>query len=102
MRVKPDVVVYRDGKHSLALDAKYKLDDSGSDVYQVLAYCHALGVSRAVLAYPASEGIAAARHRIRPTGDVDVILKPLDLSGDVTDLEQQTQTFVTSVWRELG
>jgi 5-methylcytosine-specific restriction enzyme subunit McrC len=98
--VKPDVVAYQENLPCLALDAKYKRDDPNTDVYQVLAYCHALGIPRAILAYPASEGVAAVRHRIRPTGGVEVVSLPLDLSGDVADLRRQTQAFTESVWSE--
>jgi 5-methylcytosine-specific restriction enzyme subunit McrC len=100
--VKPDVVVYRGDLPCLALDAKYKRDDPNIDVYQVLAYCHALGIPRAVLAYPASERIVAMRHRIRPAGGVEVALLPLDLSGGVTDLRRQTRVFAQSVWWEAA
>ena len=100
--VKPDVVAYRENLPCLALDAKYKRDDPNTDVYQVLAYCHALGIPRAILAYPTSEGVAAVRHRIRPTGGVEVVSLPLDLSGDVADLRRQTQAFTESVWSEAA
>jgi 5-methylcytosine-specific restriction endonuclease McrBC regulatory subunit McrC len=100
--VKPDVVVYRGETPVLALDAKYKLDDPNADVYQALAYCHALKVPRAILAYPASEGIAAMRHRIRPDGKTEVVLLPFDLSGDVIDLKRQTKVFVEAVCQEVG
>jgi 5-methylcytosine-specific restriction enzyme subunit McrC len=100
--VKPDVVMYREEIPVLALDAKYKLYDPNSDVYQALAYCHSLGVPRAILAYPASEEIAALRHRIRPDGKTEVVLLPFELSGDVTDLRRQTEAFVEAVWREVA
>lgn len=99
--VKPDAVIYRGNQPGLALDAKYKCDDPNTDVYQALGYSHALGLPRAVLVYLASERIAAARHRIRPDANIEIILLPLDLSGDVADLRRQTRAFVDSVWREV-
>jgi 5-methylcytosine-specific restriction enzyme subunit McrC len=56
IHLRPDVVVCRDGRAVVVVDAKWK-DLVGSplvtdDVYQVLAYCTALGVGRAVLVYP--------------------------------------------------
>lgn len=100
--VKPDVVVYRGDAPALVLDAKYKRDDPNADIYQALAYCHALGLPWAVLAYPASEGIAATRHRIQPDAGIEVVLLPLDLSGDVADLRRQAEAFVDTIWREIA
>jgi 5-methylcytosine-specific restriction enzyme subunit McrC len=100
--VKPDVVVYCDDTPGLALDAKYKCEDPNTDIYQALAYCHALGLRRTVLAYPASEGIAALRHRIRPDAGSEVVLLPFNLSGDIADLRRQTEAFAESVWREVA
>jgi 5-methylcytosine-specific restriction enzyme subunit McrC len=98
--VRPDIVLYHKDMPVLALDAKYKLQEHNADIYQALAYCHALGIGQAILAYPASEGITPLRHRIRPDADVEVDLLPLDLSGGLADLKRQTQAFVDAVWRE--
>jgi 5-methylcytosine-specific restriction enzyme subunit McrC len=56
IQLRPDVVLARDGRPEVVVDAKWK-DLGGSplvtdDVYQVLAYCTALGVARGVLVYP--------------------------------------------------
>jgi 5-methylcytosine-specific restriction enzyme subunit McrC len=56
LTMKPDLVISLDGKPVLVVDAKWK-DLEGSplvtaDLYQMLAYCTALGVRRAVLVYP--------------------------------------------------
>jgi 5-methylcytosine-specific restriction enzyme subunit McrC len=55
IHLRPDVVLSRDGEPQVVIDAKWK-DLAGSplvteDVYQVLAYCTALGVGRGVLVY---------------------------------------------------
>lgn len=54
--MRPDVTLDRDGRPVVVVDAKWKrLDETPlvtEDVYQVLAYCTALGVKRAVLVYP--------------------------------------------------
>ncbi len=56
IRLRPDVVVAHDGRPQVVVDAKWKdVADSPlvtDDVYQVLAYCAALGVGRGVLVYP--------------------------------------------------
>jgi 5-methylcytosine-specific restriction enzyme subunit McrC len=56
IRLRPDVVIQRDGSPFVVVDAKWK-DVSASplvtdDLYQVLAYCTALGVGRGALVYP--------------------------------------------------
>jgi 5-methylcytosine-specific restriction enzyme subunit McrC len=56
IHLRPDVVLARDGRPKVVVDAKWK-DLAGSplvtdDVYQVLAYCTALGAGRGVLVYP--------------------------------------------------
>jgi 5-methylcytosine-specific restriction enzyme subunit McrC len=61
IHLRPDMVLARDGRAEVVVDAKWK-DLAGSplvtdDIYQVLAYCTALGVGRGVLVYP------GRRHR---------------------------------------
>jgi 5-methylcytosine-specific restriction enzyme subunit McrC len=56
IHLRPDVVLARDGEPLVVIDAKWK-DLAGAplvtdDLYQVLAYCTALGVGRGVLVYP--------------------------------------------------
>ncbi|HKI38043.1 MAG TPA: hypothetical protein VKA46_39685, partial [Gemmataceae bacterium] len=56
IHLRPDVVLLHDGRAKVVVDAKWK-DLAGSpllthDIYQVLAYCTALGVGRGVLVYP--------------------------------------------------
>ena len=53
--MRPDLTVYRDGRPMLVVDAKWKRPigaPAPTDLYQMLAYCTALGVGRAVLVYP--------------------------------------------------
>jgi 5-methylcytosine-specific restriction enzyme subunit McrC len=56
LSLRPDLLLHRDGRPALVVDAKWKRLSQGalitSDVYQVLAYCTALGVGRAALVYP--------------------------------------------------
>jgi 5-methylcytosine-specific restriction enzyme subunit McrC len=56
IQLRPDLVIVRDGRDEVVVDAKWK-DLAGAplmtdDVYQVLAYCTALGAGRAALVYP--------------------------------------------------
>jgi 5-methylcytosine-specific restriction enzyme subunit McrC len=55
IRMRPDVTVDRGGRPRVVVDAKWKRPGRGAaaeDLYQVLAYCAALGAERAVLVYP--------------------------------------------------
>jgi 5-methylcytosine-specific restriction enzyme subunit McrC len=56
MSMRPDLTLDRGGWPALVVDAKWKRLPKGAlitaDVYQVLAYCAALGVERAALVYP--------------------------------------------------
>ena len=77
IHLRPDVLITRDGRPEVVVDAKWKnLADSPlvtDDVYQVLAYCTALGVGRGVLVY-------AGRRRpslgLRTDGDADPARRP--------------------------
>jgi len=55
VEMRPDVTVRREGRPALVVDAKWKRPSgapASADLYQMLAYCTALGVGRAVLVYP--------------------------------------------------
>ncbi|MFN8500089.1 MAG: hypothetical protein U0641_19725 [Anaerolineae bacterium] len=54
--LRPDVVVYDRRAPRLALDTKYKLPGPPrpDDLYQILAYCHALGAPVGGLVFPAA------------------------------------------------
>jgi len=100
--VRPDVVIDLDGAPCLVLDAKYKLDDPNTDVYQALAYCHALGLPKALLVYPASEEVTPRRYRIKPDQNIEIVLLTLNLSGNIEDLRRQTNIFLEDVWANIG
>jgi 5-methylcytosine-specific restriction enzyme subunit McrC len=56
LQLRPDLLIERGGRPVLAIDAKWKALAGSplvtADVYQMLAYCTALGVRRGVLVYP--------------------------------------------------
>jgi 5-methylcytosine-specific restriction enzyme subunit McrC len=55
VEMRPDVTVHCDGRPIMVVDAKWKRPASApspADLYQMLAYCTALNVGRAVLVYP--------------------------------------------------
>jgi 5-methylcytosine-specific restriction enzyme subunit McrC len=83
VHVRPDVTIDRQGRPVLVVDAKWKRLPRAAvvtaDLYQVLAYCTALGVGRAVLVYP------GRRERVWDYtfvhGDVRVTLRTLNVAG---------------------
>ncbi|WP_284974269.1 restriction endonuclease [Arthrobacter sp. efr-133-TYG-104] len=88
-----DVVHFVSGRPYMIFDAKYKAASANgaypnADQYQMLAYCTALGVSRAWLVY-AGRGETRFR-RIRNTG-VSVVEFPLDLSRDPESLLERVK-----------
>lgn len=99
--VRPDVVFYRDERPCLALDAKYKRDEHNADIYQALAYSHALNISRVLLAYPLDEAKQAMSHRIRPGGQIEIVPIYLDLSGGIDELKRQSFSFAERVLQEV-
>lgn len=95
VRIRPDVVHLVDGEVRLVFDAKYKIGtgDGGypsSDVYQVHAYCTALGLRRGYLVYAGSraEGAAPMTHRVLNT-EIDVVQWPLDVALAPDELIRQ-------------
>jgi 5-methylcytosine-specific restriction enzyme subunit McrC len=54
--MRPDLLIGAAGRPALAVDAKWKRPPKGAlvtaDLYQVLAYCTALGLGKGVLVYP--------------------------------------------------
>ena len=93
VHLRPDLVVYdARGVPSVVLDTKYKVTDGtsvpSSDVYQMLAYCTALGLDRGHLVYARAEGVPAlaVRH-----GGPTIVVHSIDLSRPPSELLQQVR-----------
>ncbi|MFI2374872.1 McrC family protein [Streptomyces sp. NPDC018964] len=74
IRMRPDLVLYGPGRTPCAVaDAKYKAERPGgypdADLYQMLAYCTALGLGEGHLVY-AKGNAGHAAHRVRHAGVV--------------------------------
>ncbi|MFJ5117155.1 McrC family protein [Kitasatospora sp. NPDC088548] len=96
IRMKPDLVLYGPaGTPQAVADAKYKAEKSGGypdgDLYQMLAYCTALGLREGHLVYAKGNAPHAA-HRVRHAGIVlhqhalDLNQGPTGLLGEVRSL----------------
>jgi 5-methylcytosine-specific restriction enzyme subunit McrC len=86
LEMRPDVTVYREGRPMLVVDTKWKRPTgapSPADLYQMLAYCTALGVGRAVLVYP------GRRDRVRiyalRNAPICVEMRTLGVVGDAAE-----------------
>jgi 5-methylcytosine-specific restriction enzyme subunit McrC len=82
IRMKPDLVWHRTGTPIAVIDAKYKAEKPAgfpdADLYQMLAYCTALGLTCGHLVY-ARGNEQPARHTIRHSG-VQIVCHALDLA----------------------
>ncbi|MFC8423467.1 McrC family protein [Streptomyces sp. NPDC057236] len=96
IRMKPDLVLYGPGRAPCAVaDAKYKAERPGgypdADLYQMLAYCTALGLGEGHLVYAKGDAGRAA-HRVRHAGTVlhqhalDLDQDPAGLLADVAEV----------------
>jgi 5-methylcytosine-specific restriction enzyme subunit McrC len=85
--MRPDLTVVRDGRVRLVVDAKWKRVRGGTpqaeDLYQVLAYCTALGAPRAVLVYPGRRD--GAREIVLAHTPIRVTARALRVRGPRTD-----------------
>jgi 5-methylcytosine-specific restriction enzyme subunit McrC len=83
--IAPDIILARNHQPALIIDTKYKVAErAADDCYQMLAYCLALNVRRAVLAYPAWEG---ARCAIAvKNSDIVIESAAIALAGKIDEL----------------
>jgi 5-methylcytosine-specific restriction enzyme subunit McrC len=91
VRMKPDLVWYRDNGPAAVIDAKYKAEKPAgfpdADLYQMLAYCTALALPAGHLVY--AKGNEAGRvHSVRGS-DVTIHAHALDLAAPPTALMAQ-------------
>jgi 5-methylcytosine-specific restriction enzyme subunit McrC len=98
--IRPDVVHVVAGRPVAVLDAKYKLEDASSgypnaDVYQMLAYCTTLNLSRGWLVYAQGDA-PRVPLRVKNTS-IDIVRRPLDLSAPPADLLSQVGMLARAV-----
>ncbi|MEU6891138.1 restriction endonuclease [Streptomyces sp. NPDC046557] len=104
IRMKPDFVLYGPDSAPIAVaDAKYKAEKRDgypdADLYQMLAYCTALGLPEGHLVYAKGNAPHAA-HRVRHAGIVlhqhalDLHQAPASLLADIAALSQQMGAYL--------
>lgn len=94
VRFQPDILVYRDGRPTVVVDAKYRTLDGApptGHLFQLISYCTALGLSEGHLVYasgtPSAEPYRIKNSDIRVHAHVlDLNQKPADLAIAVTSL----------------
>jgi 5-methylcytosine-specific restriction enzyme subunit McrC len=91
--IRPDIVWLRQRRVAAVVDAKYKAEAPAgypnADLYQLLAYCTALGLGRGHLVYAKGAGVPAV-HTVRNT-DVDIVCHALDLAAPPAGLLAQVR-----------
>jgi 5-methylcytosine-specific restriction enzyme subunit McrC len=91
-RMKPDLVLQRNGHDYAVGDAKYKrleLDEMPhADLYQLLAYCASLGLPRGVLIYASFEPLH--REVVRRLG-TELHVLGLDMTGTPDEVLSQAR-----------
>ncbi|MFD0352787.1 hypothetical protein ACFVHW_03430 [Streptomyces sp. NPDC127110] len=92
--MQPDLVWYEDsGVPRIVVDAKYKAGSRegypNGDLYQMLAYCTALGLAGGHLVY-AKGDVPHRRHRVQQAGTV-LYQHALDLDRKPSELLQEVQ-----------
>lgn len=93
--IRPDLVWYQDGEPAAVIDAKYKAEKPAgfpdADLYQMLAYCTALGLPEGHLVYARGNALEVT-HEVRRVGvvihahTVDLDTPPAALLGRMSDL----------------
>ena len=95
----PDLVWYPgSGGPGLVVDAKYKVDAvPNADVYQLLAYCTALGLSEGHLVYARGAGEARV-YEVRGAG-VRIVAHAVDLGLEPEGLRRQVEGLADALIR---
>lgn len=102
IEIRPDMILYAPHAPCLVLDAKYKLAAQQHDIYQVIAYCHALNVEHAVLIHPTNEQAPTGTVTVKGQPPLLVSYLALDLGGNPAQLEVHTQELENSLARLLA
>lgn len=95
-RVKPDIVIIKDGQPIAIVDAKYKLDPKENDRYEVLAFMDALGVTKGGFILPARPESASRYMGVTAGGKVLSDVR-FDLAAE--DLEAEADRLVANLMK---
>lgn len=96
VRGVPDVVIKLNDRPALVLDTKYKVlrsQPTNADFYQMVTYCHHMGLSRGILIYP---GTARTTHSF---SNISIDVLSLDLTGDLSAFRHRCHRFGQEIER---
>jgi 5-methylcytosine-specific restriction endonuclease McrBC regulatory subunit McrC len=91
----PDYYFRRNGVVIALADAKYKSEPSAQDRYEVLAFCEALGVQRAVIICPKVLFEAPVSHHGTTRSGRSITIIRIDLAAQ--NLDQEERIFTANV-----
>lgn len=94
----PDIVIKLDDHPALVIDTKYKQfrgQPSNEDLYQMVTYCHRLGLNRGVLIYPGTERLTLTFK------DISIDVLSLDLAGDLPVFRSRCQNFAETLYQTI-
>ncbi len=94
---RPDLVLKHDGRPTLVLDTKYKVygdKPTPADIYQMVTYCHTLGVGRGLLIYP-NDAPLDDEHQL--LAGVRLELRGLSLAGPLPAFRARCAAFVSTL-----
>ena len=98
--MKPDLVWYRGGKPLAVIDAKYKIEKvvgyPNADLYQMLAYCTALGLPIGHLVY--ARGNESEQQLVVRGSGVQLHVHALDLELMPTQLLIQVDEVASKIF----
>jgi 5-methylcytosine-specific restriction enzyme subunit McrC len=103
--LKPDLCLVEGERITWVGDAKYKRLPSGSysnaDLYQLLAYAVATGLSSGTLIYAADEGVSTAEHVVLQAGK-RLHVVALDLSAPLASIRRQIGVLADGIGKSLA
>lgn len=95
VRIRPDLVWHAGSHRRAVIDAKYKESESNADIYQIVAYCTALGATSGHLV-DASGPSPATTTRVR-NSPIRLHRWHLDLTAAPEDLLEQVEVLADGV-----
>jgi 5-methylcytosine-specific restriction enzyme subunit McrC len=103
--LKPDLCLVEDQHITWVGDAKYKRLPSGAyrnaDLYQLLSYAVATGLSSGTLIYAADEGVSTAEHVVLQAGK-RLHVVALDLSAPPAAIRRQIKVLAEGIGKSLA
>jgi 5-methylcytosine-specific restriction enzyme subunit McrC len=103
--LRPDLTWWDGGRCLAVVDAKYKgtknADAPNADVYQILAYCNRLGLSRGYLVYADMDGEEPGSYSVR-NADVEIIVSSIDLGGSIEMLNRSVECLADMIFEAVA